>query len=234
MIAENLFKHIRDNNLTYARICKGEKNLALFTKNETADQLVNRLKSFLKIIDPGQYEIVLKSGDTAPGANAEMYLPVYIDEGFAAGNKTMQGPPMQAPAPQINVEELRKQILSEIRKENEERERANELADLRAQLNEYKKPETRLAGVAMEILNRLPGTSKVIQTLGGNLIPAHLNGTPDENITEVELSEDDENKLNEAESILLHFLTPAQLLQLAHKVKADPGLITTLKNFNLI
>jgi vacuolar-type H+-ATPase subunit I/STV1 len=220
MNEEYLYKHIEDNNICYARVISGDKVRYKVTEANNSKKIVNGLKTFFSRY-PGQYTVFLKKTPTTADRSGE-HIDIYINSDHYENTP--------APAPAINVDQLRAQITKEIKEDikrrEQEREKEEEIKELKEEIKRLKDPINKLGEAAITILQGIPQTKQLF-----SMVP--LQGTYKTNVSEEEegeeLSKEENAAIDEAVEIFLHYVEPVDLLKLANKVKANPKIIDSLK-----
>lgn len=218
MNEDYLYKHISENRLCYARVTQDNKIRYQTHEAGNCKAVIEGLKGFFSRY-PGQYSVFLKKHPTGSDKSGQ-HIDVYINsEHFE-----------HAPAPAINVDQLRAQIAKEIKEDikrrEQEREKEEEIKELKEEIKRLKDPINKLGEAAITILQGLPQTKQLF-----SMVP--LQGTYKTNVSEEEegeeLSKDENEAIDQAIDIFLHYVEPHDLLKLANKVKSNPKIIDSLK-----
>lgn len=229
MRTEQLLKHINDMGYEYCHIEINKVPVCRITDCNTSTALANKIKKVVATIEPGNYTFVMRP--KVKGAEStNVYVPVSIDN--EQGTLSAQ----VIPQPPIDIDKIKAEIRAEIRTEElakaKEREYHDRITELEEEIRSLKSPMERLAGAGLMLLQNTPLGKTLFST--SNQAAFNLQGTNQQETNTEELTEHDELILDEAENILLKYFTVKEIHAFALKVQEQPGIVNTLKNFNII
>lgn len=199
----------------YARLFNNDNAVALFNC-KTATDLQAELSDFLREY-PNRYKIDFKPAATAGN---QLYTITY-----APGAEMMQG---NQPQPDVNRDEIKREIMAELEVKQREAEAAAEVAELREALEQKSQLQGVLNSALEHILTKLMRNPAIQGLISGQ--KANLNGetTP----TEIDnLTDDQYSQVIQGVNLMLS--TPgvnAELIEhLGNYINQNPAQVAVLK-----
>lgn len=218
------FKQYQDlaelSDFKWARVYDGHRNLIGSVSENSYKDFIDKLKR-MSAFFPGVCRIESKTDKNHQKESVCTYDVQFSD----APQPVLAG---YTNTPPVDMAAMKKELLAELRKEQQEKDKIQKLVDetndLKKQLRESRSLQGKLGAVADILAEKfLPG--------GGAKPVANLAGTTETEKKEYTITDQDKKNLLEANTLFLTHTTSRMVLEIAKAVDRKPELIELVKSF---